>query len=382
MELSFLTLTNYRNFASLELELPSGLVVLAGENAQGKSNILEAVHLLAIGRSYRATTERELVAWNVSAEGGYAIVGAKVRLEEDQLEIRLGLECNGATSPEAAVRKRVLVNGAPRRPSELVGLLNAVLFSASDIDMVYGPPALRRRYLDVMLCQVSRPYFQALQRYQRVLPQRNTLLRALKEGRAREHQLEVWDEALCTEGAVLLEARSQALTHLAPSVQRTYEDLTGQDEQLRVEYASTTPCSEPSTRRFQQAIAQALQESRAQERAMAQTVVGPHRDDLRLTINGMEMARYASRGQARLMALALRLAEGEFLTQRRREPPVLLLDDVLSELDEHRRSLVLDEARHYPQTLLTTANLDLLPAWCLSQAHCSQVANGEVTRDR
>ncbi len=386
MELTSLTLTNYRNIGALEWEPPPGLVVLSGNNAQGKSNLLEAVYLLAIARSYRASAERELLAWSAAKQGGHALVSGTVRREGGPLEIRLGLEWEAGLSSGGGVRKLVRVNGIARRVSELVGLFRAVLFSPDDMEMVYGPPAIRRRYLDVMLCQASSSYLRALQRYQRVLTQRNHLLRSLRERAAQQEELAFWDESLCTEGAVILEARHGAMERLTTLVQGAYARLAaaGQvpEQPLEVAYTDTAPPSDASgPAAFRQGMAEALERAHGQERVLAQTVVGPHRDDVRLSIDGMEMGRYASRGQARIAALALRLAEGELLTERRGEPPVLLLDDVLSELDEGHRALVLEEASHYPQALVTTANVGLLPAWCQERAHHFQVVNGQLTAD-
>ncbi len=386
MELTSLTLTNYRNIGSLEWEPPSGLVVLSGDNAQGKSNLLEAVYLLAIARSYRASAERELLAWDVVKQGGYALVSGTVRREDGPLEIRLGLEWEAGLSAGAGVRKLVRVNGIARRVSELVGLFRAVLFSPDDMEMVYGPPAIRRRYLDVMLCQASSSYLRALQRYQRVLTQRNHLLRGLRERSAQQAELTFWDESLCTEGAVILKARHDAMERLSDLIQGAYARLVAaghaSEQLLEVEYVGTAPPSGASSpEAFRQGMAEALQRSHGQERALAQTVVGPHRDDVQLSIAGMEMGRYASRGQARIAALALRLAEGELLTERRGEPPILLLDDVLSELDEGHRALVLEEALRYPQALVTTANIGLLPAWCQERAHHFRITDGQLTAE-
>ena len=382
MELRSLSLLNYRNFASLELKVPSGLVLFVGDNAQGKSNLLEAVYLLAIAKSYRVATDRELIAWRAADRGELALVSGTVRRNDGQLEIIVGLEYDSRIRVGGGVRKQIRVNGIPRRASEMVGLLNAVLFSADDLELVYGSPSVRRRYLDVMLCQVSRPYLRALQRYQHVVTQRNSLLRDMREGRAREAELEFWDHSLCTEGAYLLDARYQAVAFFAPHVGEMYGRLMGTDQEMTIEYVTTTPLpGPPGQESARQAIAQSLVSSRRQERALAQTVVGPHRDDLRLAVAGVEMARSASRGQARLAALALRLAEGEFLSQQRGEPPVLLLDDIFSELDERRRTLVMEEVKKYPQTLVTTASAELLSSEYREAARRFQVIDGRVSED-
>ena len=299
MHLANLSLTNYRNFRRLELALPEGLTVLHGDNGQGKSNLLEAIYLLAIARSHRAVSERDLVSWEVAREGGSALVRGQAWGGGEKLDLRLGLECPAdGVAGGSAVRKQVRVNGAPRRVSDLVGLLNAVLFSTTDIDLVSGPPQGRRRYLDVLLSQVRGPYLHALQRYQRVVTQRNHLLRSLRERRVGDDELLFWDQALCAEGSVVLEARHQALRYLTPLAQDAYGRLAGVGQRFSLEYEGTVPLEgEVDLEGVKAALGLALERSRERERALAMTVVGPHRDDLRLLGDGTEMARYASRGQ-------------------------------------------------------------------------------------
>ena len=354
MQLTNLTLTNFRSYRQLDLALGPGLTVVSGENGQGKSNLLEAVYLLAIGKSYRAVTERDLVSWQAAEAGGYAIVAAALDGPRGPLELRVGLDCREGN----ATAKQVRVNGAPKRTSDLVGTMGAVLFAAEDIELVSGPPSGRRRYLDVLLAQVSRRYVQTLSRYHRVLAQRNTLLRAMREGRAEEAELAFWDDALVKEGAAVLGERWSSMAALAAFIASAFERLSPQDA-LSIAYAGTA--AEPEDGDGQRALWEALRASRDRERARGMTVVGPHRDDLRLLLNGVEAARHASRGQARLAALAMRLGEARLLAERRGDQPLLLLDDALSELDERRRRLVLEEACCYPQTIVTTADPHALP---------------------
>lgn len=371
MQLTNLTLTNFRSYRQLDLALGPGLTVITGENGQGKSNLLEAMYLLAIGKSYRAVTERDVVSWQAAEAGAYAIVAATLHGPHGALELRVGLDCGDG----AGVAKQVRVNGAPKRASDLVGMMGAVLFAAEDIEMVFGPPRSRRRYLDVLLAQVSRTYVQALSRYQRVLAQRNTLLRALRERRAREEELTFWDDALVKEGMAVLRERWSSMAGLGQAAASAFERLSSQDA-LSITYVGTA--EEPEDGDAGRALEEALRASRDQERARGMTLVGPHRDDLRLMLNGVEAPRHASRGQARLAALALRLGEARLLAERRGDPPLLLLDDALSELDEHRRKLVLEEACCYPQAVVTTADAYVLPDTFLHRAHRLRLHGGLV----
>lgn len=381
MHLLSLSLTNYRNFKRLELPLPEGLVVFSGENGQGKSNLLEAIYLLALARSYRASQERELLAWDVAKSGGFGLIQAKVSTGSGPLDLWVGME---VTAPiregsEPSFQKRIRVNGVPRRASDMLGQLNAVMFSAEDIDLIYGSPELRRRYLDVLLSQRHRGYLHAWQRYQRTLTQRNHLLHQLKEGRAREDEMAFWDESLCMEGARLLAERLRALQRLSLLARDAYARLAGNNYLFHVSYAGTVPCDgEIEEGALRAAFGHALQQSRQKERRQSITVVGPHRDDLRLIMNGSEMSKYASRGQARLAALSLRLAEGEFLTEGKGDSPVLLLDDVFSELDERRRSLVMDEAQRYTQSFITTTDAHIPALADSSKLHWYRIVEGQV----
>ena len=378
MRLANLSLTNFRSYRQLDIALSPGLTVVAGDNAEGKSNLLEAVYLLAIGKSYRAAVERDLVSWQAAEEGGYAMLAASLDGRGGPLELRVALDCGEAGG---GVIKRVRVNGLPKRALDLVGLMNAALFAADDVGLVFGPPAGRRRYLDVLLAQASRRYAQALARYQKTLAQRNALLRAMREGRAREDELAFWDESLAAEGAVVLGERWARVPGLGGYVAAAFERLSGGGA-LAVDYAAT---AEPSpdggandADRAEAAIRAALQASRRQERAQGMTVVGPHRDDLRLTLDGAAASRHASRGQARLAALAMRLGEARLLAESKGEPPLLLLDDVLSELDERRRALVLEEVVSYPQAIVTTADLNAVPRSFLARACALRVSKGRI----
>ncbi|MFQ5860910.1 MAG: DNA replication/repair protein RecF [Dehalococcoidia bacterium] len=380
MYLAHLSLTNFRSYRRLELSLPPGMVVLQGANAQGKTNLLEAVYLLAIARSFRAEHERELLHWNAVSEG-HALVKGTVQRRDREVQVVIGFQrLPGAEqgTPVFQVRKRIRVNGTPRLASGLVGQANAVLFTAEDIQLVQGAPSLRRRYLDILLSQVESRYLRSLQRYQRVLTQRNHLLRLLREGRAAGEELRFWDEELAREGGYLLVRRREVVEALASLAQGVHQELTTGSESLELSYASTVPLAADAEQQAQ-ALLGALAQSGARERALAMTLVGPHRDDVKLLINGVDMELYASRGQARTLALALRLAEAAYLQSLTGEEPILLLDDVLSELDLWRRRQVLERAQAHQQALITTTDLVLLPPPFLQQATLLEAKEGTVT---
>ena len=375
MHLISLELANFRSYRELDLPLRTGLTIAHGDNGAGKSNLLEAAYLLAIGKSYRASVERDVVTWDAAANGRYSIIGGRVMRADGEIDLRVGLDCSGGTN---AATKRIRVNGVAKRVADMVGALGAVLFTAEDIDLVFGSPQRRRRYLDIMLAQFGGQYVQALQRYQRVVTQRNALLRAVREGRSSDNELSYWDASLCSEGAAVLGARYDAMERLAPLVAEAFDRLEAVDS-IAVTYAATIPFHQRPTAEL---FAVALERARGAERRAGVTLVGPHRDDLKITMNGVEMAKHASRGQARLAALGLRVAEARLMEERRGDPPVVLLDDVLSELDGRRRTLVLQEAARNHQTIVTTADLDQVPRSFLEDAHQLRIDGGTVEYER
>ena len=388
MYLSRLTMTNFRNFASLALDLPQGLVVLHGRNAQGKTALMEAMYLLAIGKSFRAENEREVVNWQAASSGEMAVVDGVAHNRGGRLRILIGYQpaMGENVAPGALqrgqggvmVRRQIKVNGIARTISELVGQLNAVLFTAGDIEMVAGSPSIRRRYLDILISQVDRSYLRALQRYQHILLQRNRLLKLIHEGRAREEEITFWDDQMVKEGSVILRRRLEALVLLSTQARESHRDLTDGAEELSLDYAPSIPLPE-DLEDLEQAFSRELDAALSKELSIGATTHGPHRDDLKLLVNGVDMHLYASRGQARTLALTLRLAEASYLAHVRREEPVLLLDDVLSELDSARRGQVLEKAQAHSQAILTTTDLSHLGQAVLASASRFQVEGGTVT---
>jgi DNA replication and repair protein RecF len=274
------------------------------------------------------------------------------------------------------------VNGAPRRAADLVGELNAVLFSAADLELVYGPPSGRRRYLDVLISQHDLAYLRALQHYGRAITQRNHLLRSIREGRSNPAELGPWNERVAQEGGYLIAARLGAMGELRAQAAAVYADLSQAAQVLEISYQSSfsiPPAEEDGATQAEAALAGALTENERRDVAQGHTSVGPHRDDLRILIDGSDADRFASRGQARSAVLALKLAEAEFLSLRRGETPVILLDDVLSELDPMRRELVLDRVAGYDQCLITTAELDAITPARRADMQLYEVREGTVS---
>ncbi len=386
MYLESLALTGFRNYVSLNLPLGPGTFILWGDNAQGKSNILEAVYMLATTKSTRASNERELINWGAMDDPLPAarIDGQLTRGgETTRLDVGLVAE-RGETGVEEesnfSLRKQTRVNGVPRRASDVVGTLNAVLFDPQDVDLVTGSPSVRRRYLDVTISQMNRQYLKALQRYTRILTQRNHLLRAIREGKSQSGHLRVWDQPLTEEAAFIHLSRRHMIEEMASLGSNIYGELTGGDETFSLNYVPNP--KELSDIRVEdveevRAVMQArLSANMDREIGQGVTVVGPHRDDVQFEIEGRDTALYGSRGQQRTVVATLKLAEVSLLVDKTGEDPILLLDDILSELDETRRRRVMKTALASQQTILTTTDLDRIDENVRAQARLLRVEGG------
>lgn len=366
MHLAHLAFTNVRTFRRLELDLEPGLHVIAGENAQGKSNLLDAVQMLATTRTLRPGSDLDLIAWDALRDDPLPAARMEATVETAQgrrlLEIAViaGEAAPGAAPTRASRRFRV--NGLARRASDLVGQLRVVMFSADDLAIIDGPPANRRRYLDITISQLDPAYLRGLQRYARVLEQRNSLLRRLAERRGRTDELDFWDDELAAAGAVIVAGRAEAVRRLAGDAATRYADLAATEaESLAVCYEPRLPPSIVEAVRehdFVERFRASLQAERGEDVRRGVTRWGPHRDDVQFLVGGHPAAISASRGQQRTAALALRLAEVDLSRGRTGDPPVLLLDDILSELDPGRRQRVLNVAYDVDQVLITTPDED------------------------
>lgn len=404
MHISHLSLINFRNYLRLELDLPRGTVLLRGDNAQGKTNLLEAIFYLATTRSPRAQTDGQLVNWLAEKEDlPFARLDAQVWKEgaSQKIEVVLvrRLEEKGA-SPRW--RKIIKINGVPRRVRDLVGQIKVVLFLPEDIDLIADSPSQRRRYLDITLCQIDPRYYEELQRYSRLLIQRNHLLRQLRERQGSPEQLNVWDDGLVRAGTYLVVRRQEVVTRLDHFLEQVHPDLTGQQERLRLFYKANLKLDEEpghqlplgfdaqfskafrqpqlDARRVKDAFRQQLRQVRGKEMALGMTTVGPHRDDLRFLIDGVDMTIYGSRAQQRTTALSLKLAEAELMRAETGEEPIVLLDDVMSELDQARRQYLSQLVKGEQQAIFTTTDLSDYPPQFRQRALLLEVCGGMVWR--
>lgn len=380
-----LDLQNYRNYARASASLDKGVCLFVGDNAQGKSNLLEAIYLLSTLRSSRASNDRDLVRKDLlDTEFPVSRLTAEVDRAAGNLHMEIAI-VGRTTDSQHRAGKRVRVNGVPRRASDAVGQLAAVLFTTLDIEIVAGPPLLRRRYLDMMISQVDRGYLRAMQRYQKVLQQRNSLLKAVQSRQASSSELAFWDQELGHAGGIIMKARADALGHIVPQAQMQTDRLSHAQETLGVIYRPALGGLDQTESPFDETewtarLLRAYQNLRAREISAGSTLVGPHRDDLTIEINGMPADSFASRAQQRTAALSLRLAEASYLRKALGDDPVILLDDVLSELDAQRREGVLEFFDTFQQILITTAEPDRVRDVMTRASRRYIVSNGTLTR--
>ena len=389
MHIVQLSLTNFRNYRHLELRLPPHLVVIQGDNAQGKTNLLEAIHVLATTKSHRASSDRELVHQAATQENlPFTRLFAEVQKARGTIKVEVILRLERAIAGEAfvapplamPVRKRIRVNGVARRSIDLVGQVNVVIFSAHDIDIVTGTPTLCRRYLDLVNSQTDSRYLRSLQQYHKVIVQRNHLLKLLQERQAQPEQLEFWDRELVESGSYLIMQRQHLVRTLNKLAEEIHWELSSGTERLEIVYLPSVDKEELPLAEIESHFRQALDKTRRREIAQGMTLVGPHRDNLRFQANEADMSRYGSRGQQRTIALSLKLAEAKYIHTQVGESPVLLLDDVLSELDRGRRQHLLEAISSFQQVLITAVELDYFEPSFLAQAAHFHVRQGGIVK--
>jgi DNA replication and repair protein RecF len=364
-----ISIQGLRSYASLEAAFGSGPQLIVGPNAAGKTTLLEAIVLLAWGRSHRTSTDGELVRWGSELARIEGQVGAET------VEVALVRPPGAPGAPVGSgARKRIRVNGVARRAAGLVGLLRTVVFAPEEMLLVVGSPGLRRASLDQLATQRSAAYGRDLATYGRTLQQRNSLLRAIREEQAGRDELRFWDASFLDAGGAIVAERLRLLEDLAGPLARAHAEIAPDEAaatRLAVTYATNAPALPGESPR--DALARRLAETADKEIWNGSTLVGPHRDDLVFGLDGRDMSGFASRGQQRTAILAFKLAELDLLTAQDGRPPLLLLDDVFSELDPDRRSHLVRRIAALPQAFVTTTTLDDLDPALVSAATAWEV---------
>ena len=361
-----LILRNYRNYKELSLDFCDNINIFLGQNAQGKTNIIESVYYSAFGHSHRTRNDSELILWNERQ--------ALLQLSMERLGVRQELRFEFHREK----RRSIFFNESQIRAGELIGKLNTVLFSPEDLFIIKGAPLGRRRFLDRELSQASPSYYHDLLGYTRIVTQRNALLKRIREHSARENLLELWDQQLAEYAVRITEKRREAVQKLNELSNLMQQRISGSRENLFISY-HISGMEENMTNDLLSWYNEKIGKMRSMDIMRGSTGIGPHHDDLVLSVNGADLRSFGSQGQQRTGALALKLSELEFLHAETGEYPVLLLDDVMSELDKVRRQQLLDFIRQEQiQTLVTATDEAYFPQTGLDAVY--EVQEGMVTK--
>lgn len=377
MYLKTLHLRQFRNYRDCLVDFEAPKTILVGNNAQGKSNLLEAVELLSTLKSHRSLRDKELI-WEEATVGQ---IRANLERAYGAVELSLTLRSQG--------RRTVTLNQeALRRHLDFLGILNAVQFSSLDLELVRGAPERRRSWLDAMLTQLEPIYAHILQQYNQVLRQRNALLKKIrslaaegsidKTSRDFDSELALWDAQLATAGSRVIRRRARAIERLSPLATAWHASISGKTEVLEVTYAPNVSMEQDDPEGVQQAFLEKIQRRRIPEHHQGTTLVGPHRDEVEFTINQTPAKSYGSQGQQRTLVLALKLAELKLIEEVVGEPPLLLLDDVLAELDLNRQNQLLEAIQDRFQTLITTTHLGAFDSQWLNSSQILAVRAGQI----
>ncbi|MSQ31621.1 MAG: DNA replication/repair protein RecF [Dehalococcoidia bacterium] len=383
MFISSISLRNFRIYKALDLTLRDGPSIFYGDNAQGKSNLLEACALLS-GHSYRTEVDSEFINWeSLNDPLPFTRVSASISKPSGNLKLDVIIQLNksegGVEVEKPRTQKRVQVNGSPKRWNALMGKLNAVSFTAQDIDIITGAPALRRRYLDIALSQTSPSYVEALSEYTKVLTQRNHLLKLIQEGRNTEKDLDFWNGKLMESGSIIICERLETIKQWNILIEPVHASLSAAEDHFSINYLpSVAPVDGVDLMDIKKAFEKELALQSRKEMAIGMTTVGPHRDDFMFMLNGKNLASFGSRGQQRTGALALKLTEASYIRDVVKDKPVMLLDDILAELDEKRRRHLLQTVSGYSQILMTSTDLDRFDDPIMRNAAKFRIQNGKV----
>jgi DNA replication and repair protein RecF len=395
MFLTHLSLTDFRIFSRFDQAVPLNSVILVGDNAQGKTSLLEAVYYLSTLDSFQASNSLDLI--NFSAlQNDIAVcrIVADFRKKDTDHHIEIRIIKDTNSNGNNSVRKEVLLDGSKQKINSVIGTFNAVLFLPQMLQIITGSPQLRRHYLNLTLGQVDPAYTENLSGYNKALVQRNALLKQLHERSGDVDQLSYWDEKITQTGAYIIHARIQAIHDLSYIASSIHQELTRGEEILRLNYQpSFDPSASPpgqielplenaldrsgmQLKDIQDGFREKLLANRSEDIFRGVTSRGPHRDELRYLSNGVDLGNFGSRGQLRTAMLAIKLAEVDWLHEKNGDWPVLLLDEVLAELDDTRRQDLLDRLAKTEQSLLTTTDLDLFSDEFKRSATQWEIKNG------
>lgn len=365
-----LELDNFRNYKRQSIVFGDGINILYGENAQGKTNILEALYLTATGKSQRTNNYHDLIMNGTD--------GFEVRMDavsNDSLK-RIGIRYTKDKGRYAEV------NGIRRnRISDILGTMNMIFFSPETLDIIKGSPQCRRKFIDVLLCQVSKSYLHSLQQYNQIIKNKSAALKKGRNDKKYDEVIPVWNEHLAGHGGRICYIRDKTIRRLDDYMKREIEKITSGGESSELAYKTFTGCPDmPDEAYYREQLRLKLEQGRARERELGQCLYGPHRDDIEISLNCMNSRQYCSQGQQRSLALSLVIGELKLVEEIRGEKPVLLLDDVMSELDQKRQEYLL-KGLYDIQTIITTTDVEQLKSGLRREVTCMRVVSGNVCPD-
>lgn len=370
MRIKQLVLNNFRNYQELSLTFGNGLTIITGENAQGKTNLLEAIFLLSLAKSHRTNHDQELILW----EEDLASLEALIETKHYEFPLELILNKKGKIAKLNHIEQNKL--------SQFIGKFNVILFAPEDLQLIKGSPSQRRKFIDSELGQSHPVYLQELLNYQRILKQRNIYLK--KNGRSPQFDAMYFDiltEQLVEKASLLIQYRLTFIEALEKIAQPIHEALSNQREQLTITYESSSSKLDYSDRdTISSQLLELFKQALTREKEQGITVYGPHRDDISFYLNGKKAQFFGSQGQQRTIVLSIKLAELELFNNITGEYPVLLLDDVLSELDDQRQMILMSHIENKVQTFLTTASIEGLKIHQLNNAEILYVQKGQVSK--
>ncbi|WP_284140672.1 MULTISPECIES: DNA replication/repair protein RecF [unclassified Virgibacillus] len=368
MHIEHLNLKHYRNYDELELSFDDKVNVIIGENAQGKTNLMEAIYLLAFTKSHRTPREKELIQW----EADFAKVEGRIHARNQAFPLEIIISSKGKKAKRNRIEQKKL--------SDYIGALNVVMFAPEDLTLVKGPPQVRRRFIDMELGQIQPTYIYHLGQYQKILKQRNHLLKQMQRKPSQDTtMLHVLTEQLIVHATNILERRFSFLELLRKWAQPIHQGISRELEQLEIRYSPTIEVLEASSREKIEAIyLEKFAQIEQKEIERGTTLIGTHRDDVLFYVNGKDVQTYGSQGQQRTTALSLKLAELELIHNEVGEYPILLLDDVLSELDDYRQSHLLNTIQGKVQTFVSTTSVEGIHHETLNKAELFRIHNGSV----
>ena len=357
MIIKYLELSDYRNYDDLHIDLSPKTNILFGDNAQGKTNIIESVYMMGTTKSHRGNKDSEIIAFNKD----YGVIRAL--FEKGGVEYKIGIQIRKDK------RKAISVNGSPiKKAADLLGIVNVVLFSPEDLSIIKSGPEKRRRFIDMTLCQVDKEYLFALTSYNKIVNQRNKLLKDYDRRMDISDTLDIWDEQLINYGVRIIKKREAFIASMNEIMNPIHKSISGKDDEIEIIYDKDSDEEEYGKR---------LKEKREKDIRYKSTSAGPHRDDVSFRIKGIDVRKYGSQGQQRTVALSLKLSEIEIIKRAVGDTPILLLDDVLSELDMKRQAFLL-ETLGDTQTIITCTGLDEFVNNRFTIDKCFKVVNGSA----